>query len=288
MTLRSRRTRSVAATCIVGLAASGAAVLGVAAPASAAATLTYNCDTPLGAQTFTANYTLDGDSVAPGETITPEVDVTLTIPASLADQMRFFLGTDEISGEIAAATTVDGVDDPSTLVIPPTPVPSSGDVPVEASGPLSPVTGGELGDTLAVATGDQVVTMLLSSGGGEPTTFEVPCTPAEGQNLKFGSIDTEEPTVSSATKVKATYAKKAKKATVTARVTADGAKPTGKVAFVVKKGKKTVAKKAAPIRKGAAKAVFKVTKKGKYTVTATYKGTDGVTGSKGKGKFTVR
>lgn len=78
----------------------------------------------------------------------------------------------------------------------------------------------------------------------------------------------------SVTKVK--LAKNGKKATITTTVKAGKKNATGKVTITVKKGKKVVTNKTVSLKSGKAKLVLKKSKlkaKGKYVVTAKFKGT---------------
>ena len=95
---------------------------------------------------------------------------------------------------------------------------------------------------------------------------------------------------SSKTTAKASYSKARKKATGVAHVRGAtfGLTGTGKVKFTLKRGTSKVATKTVSLRKGAAKAVFKsVSKRGKYSITASYGGSAGLGKSSGKATFRV-
>ncbi|TYL50054.1 hypothetical protein FXB39_10330 [Nocardioides sp. BGMRC 2183] len=279
MSLRKRSVRTIAAGSILGLTAGTAAVVGLATPASAEAG-NFNCEVPiLGAQTFPAEIDVAGTTVAGGNT---PVTATFTIPDGLADTMRGLLNTKEIAGKVTAANTGGGKAAPTTLTIKRAEIPTDGDVPLAAKGTAQ--VAGSAGKTVALAAGDHNLAMTFYNAAGEASPFEIPCTP-DG-DFAIGSTKIVKAT--SKAKVGVKYAKKSKKAAITAKVATNGAPATGKVQILVKKGKKTVSKKMVALKKQTAKVTVKIKKKGKYTAVATYKGNANVKGSSAKKAFTAR
>ncbi|MFB9763655.1 DUF6801 domain-containing protein [Nocardioides kongjuensis] len=274
MTLRHRFTlRPVSAGAVLGLAASTAVVLGTAGTASAAP-IDFDCTVPvLGANTFSVDVTTNAPATAPaGTSISPTVTSIMTVPDSLADTMRLFFSPDTIGGTVQATNLVDGKQVVTTIVIPATAVPSDGPISLTGTGVMPAFTAGPQGTTHQIQAGAQQVGMVLTTNG-TPSPFDIPCTPAGGQNTVIGSVTTTAAPASTTT-VKAKYSKKARKATVTASVTATGASPSGAVTFTLKKGKR-VTTRTATVAGGTATATFKKLKKGKYTVTASYSGSVG-------------
>ncbi|GAA4095850.1 hypothetical protein GCM10023066_37540 [Nocardioides kongjuensis] len=196
----------------------------------------------------------------------------MTVPDSLADTMRLFFSPDTIGGTVQATNLVDGKQVVTTIVIPATAVPSDGPISLTGTGVMPAFTAGPQGTTHQIQAGAQQVGMVLTTNG-TPSPFDIPCTPAGGQNTVIGSVTTTAAPASTTT-VKAKYSKKARKATVTASVTATGASPSGAVTFTLKKGKR-VTTRTATVAGGTATATFKKLKKGKYTVTASYSGSVG-------------
>lgn len=287
MTVRHRTTlRSVSAGAVLGLTATTAVVLGTTSSASAAS-IDFDCTVPvLGANTFSVDVTTNAPASAPaGTSFSPTVTSIMTVPDALADTMRLFFNPDAIGGTVQATNLVDGVAVATTITIPRTSVPADGPISLTGTGVMPAITAGPEGTTHQIAAGAQNVGMTLFSGAtGSP--FDIPCTPAAGQNTVIGKVTTTAAPASTTT-LKAKYAKKSHKAAVTATVAAAGANPTGSVTFTLKKGAKKVKTVTKAVAGGTAKAVFKkLTKKGKYTVTASYSGSVGA--SSATTKFKVR
>lgn len=292
MTLRHRVSlRTIAAGSALGLAAAGTAVLGTAGSASAVP-LDFDCTVPvLGAQTFAVGLDTDAPATAPtGGTLTPTWTADLTIPASMADLMRGVLSIDEIGGQIVSQATVDGVPSPVTLTIPRTDIGDSGAATVTAVGDGAPIPLGDPGDVVALAAGNQAVTMNLYDLDGDPagTVFEIPCTPAAEQDLTVDSVEVVK--AGSRTRADAKFIAKKKKVAATATVRPETPVPAdGEVTFTLKRGSRTVDTTTAALVSGVAKASFaKVRKAGKYTLVAKYAGSTLVRSSSGKDGFTVR
>lgn len=288
MTLRHRSTlRSVSTTAVLGLAASTAVVLGTAGTASAA-TISFDCTTPIGAKTFSVVVTANAPAQVPtGTSVTPTVTSVMTIPEDLAGLMRF-ISTDEISGTIQTTTVVDGVEVPTTITIPRTDIGDSGPAVLTGTGTLPAIAAGPAGTVHRIAAGPQDVAMTLIDTDADPdaeTPQAVTCTPTAGQSTVFSTFTSS---ATSSTALKAKYAKKSHKATITATVNAPGVDPSGTVTVKVKHGK-SVKTKTVPVVGGKAKAVFKkLTKKGKYKVTASYSGAAAASASTAKTTFKVR
>ncbi|MBM7515300.1 DUF6801 domain-containing protein [Nocardioides nitrophenolicus] len=285
MTVPQRTLRSVSAGAVLGLAATTAVVLGTSTPASAAA-IDFDCALPIGGtDTFTADITTNAPATIPaGTSITPMLNVALTVPEGTADLLRLFQ-PDQVGGTVQGTTLVDGVARTTTITVPPTAVPASGPIVVSGTGTMAAITAGTEGASHQIAAGNQAVTITIYKTGQAPTPIDVPCTPAAGSNRVISTIGVTAAPASTTT-VKAKYAKKARKAKVSATVSAPGATPAGTVTFTLKKGKQVKTKTVA-VTAGRAKAVFKkVTAKGRYTVTASYTGTVGA--STGTTKLKVR
>jgi hypothetical protein len=95
----------------------------------------------------------------------------------------------------------------------------------------------------------------------------------------------------SKTTVNAAYSKAKKKAVGVAHVKGKtfGLRGTGKVRFTLKRGTTKIAAKTVSLRKGAAKAVFKsVSKRGRYSITASYRGSAGLRPSSARDTFRIR
>ncbi len=309
----------LAAATISGFAV-GSALMAV--PASAASgTLTYNCTVPvLGAKTFTAVMDTDAPASLASGAATPVLTglAKVTVPADLVDPMRDVLEAKTIEGSADVKTALDAVEATNGLSIPPTQIPASGPVVLNATGPLYTVTGGAAGASHKITMGNFVAKMFLKKADGSNAgIFTIPCTAAAGQNMLVDTIAVApvgSPTVpapgpitvpgtpvpgapgtaaksATTTKLKAKVSKKASKAVVKAKVSAaDSSSTAGKIKLVLKqkgsKKSKTVSTKVNS--SGAAKAVFKKLKKGKYTVKATFAGSNTTNASKGKVSFQVK
>ena len=191
MTLRRRITlRSVSATAVLGLAASTAAVLGSAGAASAAP-IDFDCTVPvLGPNTFSVDVTTNVPATAPaGTSVSPTVTSIMTVPDSLADTMRLFFSPDTIGGTVQATNLVDGKPVVTTIVIPATAVPSDGPISLTGTGVMPAFTAGPQGTTHQIRAGAQQVGMVLTKSG-TPSPFDIPCTPAGGQDTLIGSVTT--------------------------------------------------------------------------------------------------
>lgn len=292
MSLRPRaRLRAVAASSIVAVAAGSAVVLGTAQPASAVP-LSFDCNVPiLGAQTFTVDITSTAPAQLPtGSTTTPDITAAMTIPSGMADTMRSLLGATSMSGTIGSTALVDGVEQVLTLTVPPTPLGSSGSAQMAATGPMAPVTAGAPGTTIPLAAGDQNVVMNLFDASNQSVgQFTIPCTPSSGQDTALSSIAVVKD--GSSTTAKASYSAKRDRATGIATVSsAHGVvAPTGTVKFLLKRGTQKVASLTKALSGGKATAVFTgVRRSGRYTIVATYPGSNLLNGSRGSARFSVR
>ncbi len=289
MTLRHHFSlRATAAGSVLGLAAGTAAVLGATAPASAAP-IAFDCEVPIvGAKTFDVDLSSNAPAnVQPGSSVAPKITSLMTVPEDLAGLMRGVLSIDEIAGTVEAVTLVDGVETPTTLTIPRSDIGDSGPAVLTGTGTLPSFPAGDAGTVHEIAAGAQSITMTLFDLEGDPagSPFAIPCVPGVGENTV---IDTIAVKAASTTKVKASYAKKKKTAKATATV-AGTASPTGKVEFKLLRGAKQVKKVTVSLTNGKAVATFKrISKKGSYTVKATYKGSATSAGSKGSASFRVR
>jgi hypothetical protein len=289
MTLRHRFSlRTIAAGSVLGLTAGTAAVLGATSPASALP-IDFDCEVPIvGAKTFGLDMSSDAPAtVPPGSSVAPTITSVMTVPEDLAGLLRGVLSIDEVAGTVEATTLVDGVETPTTLTIPRSDIGDSGPAVLTGTGTLPSFPAGDLGTVHEIAAGAQSVTMTLFDLEGAPggSPFVIPCVPGAGENTVLDTIAVK---AASTTAVKASYAKKTKTAKATATVAGD-AGPTGKVEFKLMRGAQQVKKVTVSLKNGKAVATFKkVSKKGKYTVKAAYKGSATSAGSKGSASFRVR
>ncbi|WP_114422141.1 hypothetical protein [Nocardioides houyundeii] len=290
--------RSLAAGASIAVAAAGFAAFAPSASA-ASASVTYNC-TLLGGF-LTSNFTTVSDTnvpatVALGSSTPIGFSATITVPAATAGTARA-LG-DKVAGTASIATTINGVAAPASATIPSTPLGTAGDLVLTISGSG---TANYVADTAGVKTikapsytADLVFT---NSSTGGTTPVDVNCTAATGADTTVDTFTVTDPNApaptptptptptpapavqASTTKVlKANYKKKAKKLVTRVQVrNEDKTAAAGDVKLVLKKGNKKVGKTVTVTlnKKGKAKHVFtKISKKGKYTLKANYKGAD--------------
>jgi hypothetical protein len=148
--------------------------------------------------------------------------------------------------------------------------------------------------TVTFTAGGATSTATLANGTASTTLSKLPVgttkvdiiftpTDANAYVASAGSTSVRITKDTSKTKTTATYRAKKQQATLKATVKASNKeKAAGKVRFVVKRNGKTVKTFKVTLKKGVAKKVMKLTKAGKYKVTATYQGSATVKRSKAK------
>lgn len=132
-------------------------------PDPAPVDLAYECPVPvLGKKTFVSTtHVKASGQVAPGSTFDPQIDVTMSVPADLADSMRSIMGTKALGGQIVSHVNVNGQPRQVTITIPNSPVPATGGFSLAGSGSLGPITAGAAGEWIQIVAGKQDVTMNL-------------------------------------------------------------------------------------------------------------------------------
>jgi hypothetical protein len=202
----------------------------------------------------------------------------------IADVVNIALGQgwDAVSGN---TTRVTGT--PYTLTIPKTTLPNPAtdmDIPATGSFTLHPTKAG----AFHVIAGDVTANIQGWTGSTKANVIPLDCAaPTDGSN-DFGTIAVSKD--KSTTKVKAAYSAKKHTATGTATVRGHfGLAGTGKVSFTLKKGTHKIKTVKVALKKGVAKVAFKhVKKKGKYSITAAFKGDAALKASSGKATFKVK
>jgi len=282
----SKKFRAAAVAGASALTLGGTALM--AAPAQATTGLVdYSCQVPIvGAKTFQVEVDSDAPAtLAAGTSKDLKGTAKVIVPGDLAGLMGGVLKATTIKGTAKVDTSLDGAAQSSTFAIADTPVPASGDMTVNASGPLYTVTAGAAGTTHTIVANSFTADMYLyNAAGAEVGHFEIPCTP--GTPPTVDTITASAAAAATKTTVKAKYVK-AKK-TVQANVAVKGTK-TGKVAVQLKLGKKVVKKATVKLKNGKAVAKFaKIKKKGKYTVIAKLAAGKGYKASTGKTTVKVK
>lgn len=280
---------SARSTQIKLVGAAGAAALVVAtlgSPALAAdKTFAYTCTTlgPVG-----VNYdagTLPTSMVA-GQKVTQAATLTVNLVAEQVQGVEDNYLATNVGGSAANTNAGDPLSFAFALPTTDLPDPAADIAIVSSTGTetLRPVTAGEW----TVAPGDLSAPLTLSTPGGDVQATVTCLAPTDGSNA-LGTIKVTKDTTT--TKLSHTYNAKRHIVGGTATVKSHyGLRATGKVTFVLKKGTKRIGKVVASVKNGKAKASFKkVTKAGKYTLTASYGGNGGLKGSKAKANvFRIR
>jgi hypothetical protein len=144
-------------------------------------------------------------------------------------------------------------------------------------------TSGKATSTATLANGTASTKLSKLPLGANKVDITFTPTDANAYVTSTGSTSVKITKDTSKTKTKATYAAKKSQATLKTTVKASNKeKAAGKVKYVVKLNGKTVKTFKASLKKGVAKKVLKITKAGKYKVTATYLGSSTVKKSKAK------
>lgn len=266
----------------------------VTVPASAASgTLNYTCPVYDGLAQVPVTVVVDTeapDTLAPGASSGPiNGSATVTVSGSWADILRGM--ADSMEGTATVETSLNGAAPVATaMTITPLTVPATGDIVLEATGQLAPVTAGAAGTSNVFAAGNFNADVTLKKAGAADSAIALPCTLDAGQDSTIDTIKSVAAKAATKTNVKAKYAKKKKqvKANITVKAGKKAAK--GKVNVVLKKGKKTVAKRTVKLNKLGKKVVTfkKIRAKGQYRVIANYKGNKKFEKSRGVAKVRVR
>ncbi len=277
MTVRSHTLKLVGA-----FGATALTIGALASPALAAGhDLTYACqilgptDATLDAGTIPATMTA-GQVKKPDTTVVVHLSgVQTTTAGSLGTHVQGSLKSPAKPSKI-------GLD----LTIPKTAIDAGNPQNITASGKgtIKPTKAG----TITLKAGDVAAKLHLTGGAGGPQDADQTCTAPTDSTANLGTITVSKD--KSKTSPSGSYSAKKHAASLKAKV--KGAKfglaGTGKVKFTVKKGSKTVGSASGTLKKGVAKATLKKKlAKGKYTISAKFKGDDGLKGSSGKGSFKV-
>ncbi|KRF15400.1 hypothetical protein ASG90_11905 [Nocardioides sp. Soil797] len=182
--------RKIATTAALAVAAGSLSTIAMAPAAQAeSASLNYTCGVPiLGDQTFSVVADTDApDSIAVGETFTPTVTSTVTIPSNVSGAIKGLLGAETAEGSAVAQTLVNGESSSVDLTVPVTTIPD-GELTVVATGEGAPVTATEAGE-IVLATGDFSSHLLFKKAdGSEALTADVDCALDEGQDATVDTV----------------------------------------------------------------------------------------------------
>ncbi|WP_199439892.1 DUF6801 domain-containing protein [Umezawaea beigongshangensis] len=197
MTQAKNRLRSAVAGLAVTAAVAAAVGFtgaGTALAATATIDLSYRCPFPLiGTQDVAVEIVaeqLPDSAVAGEETPAVQVTATATVPASATAGLSL-VGARTIGGTATATTAVDNAGTPQSvvadLVVPSTPVPSSGAFDVVATGGTPAVTFAVAGPT-TIDVGNFSTTLTPRRADGSLTglgTFTSNCTLRPGQDTRL-------------------------------------------------------------------------------------------------------
>jgi hypothetical protein len=277
MSLRSKHLK------LIGAAGAAALTVGALASPALAATkdVTYTCAT-LGDTATTFDFGTIKSKMVAGETDKHAMSQTIHLTA-MQGGLAKTLGN-SVSGKLTAKGA--GGTMPFTMDVPSTVLNGGAqDISATGTGTIRPLAAG----TWTVKLGSMTAALVLSGGAGGDTPVTDSCTAPSGAAKNLGTITVSKD--KSKTTTTAKYNAKKHVATGTAKV--KGATfslaGTGKVKFTLKKGTKTIKALTGKLNaKGVASVDFKsLTKKGKYSITASFAGDDGLKASSGKASFTV-
>jgi hypothetical protein len=190
---------------------------------------------------------------------------------------------------VSGTSTGDGTDGGTVykLTIPQTAVPQTAgstlDLPATGSLTLQPTKAG----SYKVFAGTATAFIQGYNASGPANSITLPCTPPTDGSNSFGTIKVNKDT----TKTKASASDAGTTVKGKAKVKSHfGLKPTGKVTFTLMSGSHKVGTAKGKLSAtGVAKATFKnVTKAGKYTLKAAFKGDKALKGSKGSATVKVK
>ncbi len=200
---------------MAGLAAVGAVVVAVglvsgAGPAigaqAAAATWSYSCMFPSGAQPVDVAVSATFPGMAsPGTAIQPtDVAITATLPAAAVSDLRS-LGANSTTASAALAMTVtqNGAQVPTrwpSLLSPDTVLPAEGTAALAFSGTVPAATATDTGDVTftADALALQFTPTTVAGTATTPNAVAVDCGPTAGQHTVFATVPVPAPPISAA------------------------------------------------------------------------------------------
>jgi hypothetical protein len=290
MTVRFR-TRLVGAA---GALALVGGAIGVTSPAEAAsATLTYTCTSPaLGAPSqFTAVFDTDAPAkIAYGETVTPTVTGTVTVPENVTATIRDTIMAKKVDGKADVAATVDEVARPWSLAIPQTNVPPSGTMTLEGTGSAGTFAGAVVGTVYDIATGNFTATLNFYQANGSPTvppSATMTCALNPGQNAAVDTIKVVKD--STTTQVNARDINKGGKAKAKVTVVSDHGKTVkGKIRAKLVRHGNVLMTKVLSLKDGKRRVSFlRLYKEDTYKVKVKYLGHQNFKGSRGSDTFQV-
>jgi hypothetical protein len=187
-------------------------------------------------------------------------------------------GWTSVSGTSTADGTKPGT--PYKLTIPQTAVPQTAGATLDLAATGSLALQAKTAGSYKVFAGDSTAFIQGYNASGPANTITLPCAAPTDGSTTFGTITVKKDT----TKTKASASDAGTTVKGKAKVKSHfGLKPTGKVSFTLMKGTHKVATAKGKLSAtGVAKATFKnVTKAGKYTLKAAFKGDKALKGSKG-------
>ncbi|QIX27386.1 hypothetical protein ncot_12825 [Nocardioides sp. JQ2195] len=278
--------RKVAAVGALALASAGLSIATTSPAQAESASLSYTCTVPiLGDKTFTVVADTDAPAkTVVGQSFTPAVASTVTIPEDVAGLISGVLGATTVEGTAVVTTLVGDRTEAVDLAVPLTEIPA-GPLAVVATGVGAPVTATKAGQLVLASSDFTSHLVFKKADGSEALTADVPCTLDEGQDATVDTIAVAKAGTRTSASVK--YVKSKKQFKLTAKVKAP-VKATGTVKLAVtKNGKKFKTVKAKVNKRGVAKATVKRVKKGKYVIKATYSGNKNLKASTDKVKKKV-
>lgn len=234
--------KKLVATATLALAAGSLSTIATSPAAHAESDeLTYTCTVPiLGDQSFTVVADTNAPaSVTVGDTFTPKVTATVTIPENVRGAVYGLLDARTAEGTGQAQTLVDGVASTVDLSVPTTEIPDSGSLTVVATGTGAPVEATEAGE-IVLSTGDFTSHLeFKKEDGSEALTADVPCSLDEGQDATVDTVTV----ITQACATAQDQAKDASKALTKAKAAVTkSAKAVKKAKKALKKAKKALKK----------------------------------------------
>lgn len=224
--MKTRFVKGLAAATILGVAAVPALSTGTAHAKDYDLNLDVMCTQPQvnGGAPFNARTDVTitlPDVIYSGDTVEPEVAITVTLPADVTDAIRGYGGRDQLSGTVKVVASVvdpageateltdDSIDLPKTLVGDP-----GESFEIDTTGSFPDYTVGEAGTYQIVLSGEIVtvsgITLSDSQGNMPDATLpgDITCTIGDGTEVEAVDMDLEvvdpEPETTPTTTVTAT------------------------------------------------------------------------------------